>query len=96
MDRCGLLRQEDVLVSVNSVDLSSLPPTKVVDVSKQCPIGEAAKIRVKRRTNYSGKTPLMLQSSASTLYAEKETNYLPRNCKTPNDDSKRNEPDRSV
>ncbi|XP_074597161.1 membrane-associated guanylate kinase, WW and PDZ domain-containing protein 1-like [Brevipalpus obovatus] len=84
MERCGLLRQGDILVNVNNIDLSSLPHTKVVDVLKECPIGEAANITVKRRKHFPGRTPVMLQSSSPTLYTEKESNYLPRNCKTPN------------
>lgn len=84
VERCGLLRQGDVLVNVNNIDLSFLPHSKVVEALKQCPIGEAANITVKRKKRFRSKTPLVLQSSSPTGYMEENTSVPERECKTPN------------
>lgn len=87
MERCGLLRQGDILVNVNNFDLTVLPHTKVVEALKQCPIGEAANITVKRKKRFRSKTPLILQSSSPTGYLEEQSNIPQRECKTPNCDA---------
>lgn len=81
MDRCGNLRQGDLLASVNGLNLAPLNHTQVVEVLKNCSIGDTASITVKRKKRFRSKTPINLQSAS---YAEKEDSMPPpRNCKTP-------------
>jgi hypothetical protein len=80
IDRCGALRQGDILMSINGRDLSVMSHLDVVEALKQCPIDESAVLMVKRKKRFRSKTPVTLQSSWDN------DNYLPpvRNCKTPN------------
>ncbi|RWS17992.1 membrane-associated guanylate kinase: WW and PDZ domain-containing protein 2-like protein [Dinothrombium tinctorium] len=80
VERCGLLRQGDILANINGIELLSLSHLQVVDVLKQCPVGEPTSIVVKRKKRFRSKTPITLQSSE---FYEKENNIPPRNCKTP-------------
>ncbi|KAI1286845.1 Membrane-associated guanylate kinase, WW and PDZ domain-containing protein 2 [Halotydeus destructor] len=80
-DRCGNLKQGDLLVSVNGINLAELPHTDVVEILKNCPIGSSANITIKRKLRFRSKTPMNLQSVA---FGEKENQLPPpRNCKTP-------------
>ncbi|RWS31352.1 membrane-associated guanylate kinase: WW and PDZ domain-containing protein 2-like protein [Leptotrombidium deliense] len=81
LDRCGLMRQGDILKSINGIELLSMSHLQVVDVLKQCSIGDPTSVVVKRKKRFRSKTPVTLQSSE---YYEKENNVPPRNCKTPN------------
>ncbi|CAG2168782.1 unnamed protein product, partial [Oppiella nova] len=80
VDRCGALRQGDILMSINGCDLSDMSHLEVVDALKQCPIDESAVLMVKRKKRFRSKTPIILQNNWEN------DNYLPpvRNCKTPN------------
>lgn len=79
VDRCGSLKQGDILMSLNGQDLSSLSHTEVVEVLKQCPIDSTAVLMVKRKKRFRSKTPVALHSSSG------EIESVPvRNCKTPN------------
>lgn len=75
-DRCGNLRQGDLLHSVNGINLSALPHTRVVDVLKECPIGESSTMIVKRKKRFRSKTPVLQPT-------HHEVDALARNCKTP-------------
>ena len=81
VERCNLLRQGDILINVNNIDLTCLQHMQVVEVLKQCAIDEVANIMVKRRKRFRSKTPTTLQSGS---LVEKENNIPQRNCKTPN------------
>ena len=80
IDRCGALRQGDILMSINGCDLSDMSHLEVVDALKQCPIDESAVLMVKRKKRFRSKTPIILQNNWEN------NDYLPpvRNCKTPN------------
>jgi len=80
IDRCGALRQGDILMSINGHDLSVMSHLDVVEALKQCPIDESALLVVKRKKRFRSKTPVTLQTNWDN------DNYLPpvRNCKTPN------------
>lgn len=77
-DRCGNLKQGDLLYSVNGVNLAALPHTRVVDVLKECPIGESSVMVVKRKKRFRSKTPVL----QSTSY-DMDSSAPARNCKTP-------------
>ena len=80
VERCGSLKQGDILMSINGVDLSDMSHLEVVDALKQCPIDESAVLMVKRKKRFRSKTPMALQNNWDN------TDYMPpvRNCKTPN------------
>lgn len=80
IDRCGALKQGDILMSINGCDLSDMSHLEVVDALKLCPIDESAVLMVKRKKRFRSKTPIVLQNNWQS------DNYLPpvRNCKTPN------------
>lgn len=78
-DRCGNLRQGDLLFSVNGINLSVLPHSRVVQVLKECPVGEGATMTVKRKRRFRSKTPILQPTSNYDI----ESSVPVRNCKTP-------------
>lgn len=88
-ERCVDLKQGDLLLSVNSTNLQSLNHNQVVEVLKECPVGDSASITIKRRKRFRSKTPVMLHSSDPYMESGHESTSgqegLQRNCKTPSD-----------
>ena len=64
-DRCGSLRQGDILCAVNHIDLTPLVHSQVVDILKDCPVSQTATITVKRKKRFRSKTPVTMFNSAS-------------------------------
>src|SRR5205823_5964183 len=89
-DRCGSLRQGDILCLVNHIDLTPLTHSQVVDILKECPIGETASITVKRKKGFRSKTPVSMFHSTTTSFdpSFEAGSVKPpaRNCKTPSAD----------
>lgn len=81
-NRCVSLRQGDILMNLNGVDISNLAHKEVVEALKQCKIDEEATLVVKRKRRFRSKTPMDTHSTGALgFYHEK---MLPqRNCKTP-------------
>jgi len=90
-DRCGSLRQGDILCLVNHIDLTPLTHSQVVDILKECPIGETASITVKRKKRFRSKTPVSMFHSTTTTSFDPSFDAVTvkapvRNCKTPSAD----------
>ena len=48
-ERCCNLNENDILLEINGIDLKNLSHTQVVDVLKECQVGQETIIRLKRR-----------------------------------------------
>lgn len=82
-ERCGSLRQGDILCAVNHIDLTPLVHNQVVDILKNCPVGQTATITVKRKKRFRSKTPVtMFNSTSYDANTTEVTNGKPRS-KTP-------------
>ncbi|KPM08437.1 membrane-associated guanylate kinase, WW and PDZ domain-containing protein 2-like protein [Sarcoptes scabiei] len=92
IDRCSNLKQDDILLSINGVDLSLMSHLNVVELLKQCAIDVPTEFMVKRKKRFRSKTPnATLQSNAidsetvsASLTGMIDSNVPMRNCKTPN------------
>lgn len=85
-DRCGSLRQGDILVSVNGINLSSFPHSKVVEILKECRIGMTVDITVKRKKRFRSKTPVIFQPHSGSFPVITDGSYL-QGSFNPNDPS---------
>jgi atrophin-1 interacting protein 3 (BAI1-associated protein 1) len=92
-ERCGPLRQGDILAIVNHIDLAALSHIQVVDVIKNhCQIGDATSFVVRRHKSgrpqpsnserMRSKTPNADMCTGSD-YARESYTLNTRNCKTP-------------
>lgn len=76
LNRCCSLRQGDILLSINGIDLTTMTHLSVVETLKQCTLDQATEFMIKRKKRFRSKTPTQ---------PEESTTMLPmRNCKTPN------------
>ena len=75
-DRCGNLRQGDILVSVNGINLSSFLHSKVVEILKECPIGMTVDMTVKRKKRFRSKTPVIFQTHAASFPVINDITYM--------------------
>lgn len=85
--RCGLLKQGDLLASVNGIDLANLNHIEVVDVLKNhCQIGEETRFTVKRFKRLQNKTTEDANEPDKeiNLSPNKTTDLVPKNYDDPN------------
>jgi C-terminal processing protease CtpA/Prc len=82
-ERCGSLRQGDILCAVNHIDLTPLVHNQVVDILKNCPLGQTATITVKRKKRFRSKTPVSMYNSNSYDANTEVTNNVKPRSKTP-------------
>lgn len=76
-ERCCSLKQGDILLSINGIDLTTLTHLDVVETLKQCQIDQPTEFMIKRKKRFRSKTPIQ-SASESTMDMT-----LVRNCKTP-------------
>nr|XP_027202719.1 membrane-associated guanylate kinase, WW and PDZ domain-containing protein 2-like [Dermatophagoides pteronyssinus] len=94
IERCCSLRQGDILISINGMDLQQLQHLDVVELLKQCPVNESTEFMVKRKKRFRSKTPNNNQSMTMPMMTANNNNNNNdidigsslRNCKTPNEE----------
>lgn len=85
-DLCMDLKQGDILLQINELDISQMPHQDVVACLDDCPVNQMAIFTIKRRKRFRSKTPMAIYSDHQ-ISSPYDHHLHQRNCQTPTFDA---------